>query len=92
VPGVTQQARRRANVAAAATKLHNRTVMEKFRLFFAGLSPDRYCIDCLARMSETPEDEVRNGLQALGGGLELEIGECHNCRKSGQTYRATPPG
>lgn len=67
--------------------------MEKFRLFLEGLSPDRYCIDCLTRMSEMPEDEVRNGLQALGERLESQIGECHNCRELGQTqtYRVAPP-
>jgi hypothetical protein len=66
--------------------------MEKFRLFFAGLSPDRYCLGCLAQISETPEEEVRNELQAIaGGGLEVQIGECRNCRERGQTYRASPP-
>jgi uncharacterized protein with PIN domain len=64
--------------------------MEKFRQFFAGLSPDRYCIGCLARISETPEDEVRNGLQALSDSLEMQIGECHNCRERSQTYRRRP--
>jgi hypothetical protein len=66
--------------------------MEKLRLFFAGLSPDRYCIGCLAQISEAPEEEVRNELQALAGdGLEVQIGECHNCGERGQTYRAPPP-
>jgi uncharacterized protein with PIN domain len=61
--------------------------MEKFRLFFAGLSPDRYCIGCLARISETSEEEVRNELQALAEGLEVQIGECRNCGQRGQTYQ-----
>jgi hypothetical protein len=61
--------------------------MEKFRLFLEGLSPHRYCIDCLAQITEMPEDEVRNGLQALGEGLESQIGECRNCGENVQTYR-----
>jgi hypothetical protein len=65
--------------------------VEKFRLFLEGLSPDHHCIDCLAQMAEMPEDKVRNGLQALGEGLESRIGECRNCRESGQTYRVAPP-
>jgi hypothetical protein len=64
--------------------------MEKFRLFLDGLSPDRYCIACLTRLSGMREDEVRNGLQAVGLSLELQTGECHNCHEGRSIYRATP--
>jgi hypothetical protein len=47
-------------------------------------------IDCIVRMTEMPGDEVRNGLQPLGAGLESGIGDCRNCGESGQIYRARP--
>jgi uncharacterized protein with PIN domain len=64
--------------------------MERFRLFFAGLSPEHHCIACLVKLAARPEDEVRNALQTMAN-LETQTGECHNCRERGQVYRVPPP-
>ncbi len=70
--------------------MHLRDRMETFRRFFAALSPAWYCIDCLVRMSETPDAEVRNGLQVFGEGLEFQTSECSGGRKTDHAYRAVP--
>lgn len=61
------------------------------RAFLIGLSPHRFCMPCLAKVSEQPELPVREALQTLSDRLEIETGECRNCAETSQTYRIAEP-
>ena len=58
-----------------------------FSAFLSGLFPRRFCMPCLAKVSEQPEQSIQEVLHGLTDRLESEVGDCRNCGETAQTYR-----